>query len=132
MNENIHKIIQDLGLGDELNHLSEEEQQTRILHALRIWIQGNQHQEFSGLFSPSYNQHPKVFSSPIQLNPLFDNNDDEMLTNGYRRSEYHQYGYTDYDISLWGLDQPAAPSPSMAGAVIMDMLDGDLDGHFGF
>jgi hypothetical protein len=31
----------------------------------------------------------------------------------------------------YSIDQPAAPSPSMAGFIILDMLDGDLDGDIG-
>ena len=134
MNENIQKIIHDLGLGGELNHLSEEEQQIRILHALRIWIQiqENQHREHPRLFSHSYVLHSQPSLYSVQSSPLFDNPVDEFLPNGHRRDEYYQYGYNDYDISCWGLDQYGAPSPSMAGAVILVMLDGDLDGHFGF
>jgi hypothetical protein len=49
---------------------------------------------------------------------------DDRLPNGFRRSEYHEYGISDDDIDLWGLDQPGAPAPSAAGWVVWDLLDG--------
>ena len=56
----------------------------------------------------------------------------ETLPNGYRRDEYHSYGISDFEIEFWGLDQPGAPAPGISGWVIMDMLDGDLDGNIDF
>ncbi|MBN1813113.1 MAG: hypothetical protein JXA14_14850 [Anaerolineae bacterium] len=38
-------------------------------------------------------------------------------------SEYHRYGAADGDIEFWGLDQPGAPPPEVAGWVIGDMMD---------
>ena len=56
----------------------------------------------------------------------------ERLPNGYTRKEYHEYGFTDYDIEFWGLDQPGAPDPFSAGWVIADVFDGELDGDIDF
>ena len=56
----------------------------------------------------------------------------ERLPNGYTRSDYRNYGMTDFDIEFWGLDQPGAPEPPMAGWMIWDMLDGELDGEIDF
>lgn len=66
--------------------------------------------------------------------PMFDynNSEDEILPSGYRRSDYHAYGLTDFDIELWGLDQPGAPNPLSSGWVMVDMLDGDFDGNIDF
>ena len=55
---------------------------------------------------------------------------DEILPNGYRRSDYYAYGWSDMEIECWGLDTPAAPDPWVAGFVVWDMLDGDIDGEF--
>jgi len=55
---------------------------------------------------------------------------DEILPNGYRRSDYYAYGWSDMEIECWGLDTPAAPDPWAAGWVVWDMLDGDIDGEF--
>lgn len=57
---------------------------------------------------------------------------DEMLPSGYRRSDYHQYGFMDSDIELLGLDQPGAPEPFIAGMIALDILDDDLDGEIEF
>ena len=54
---------------------------------------------------------------------------DEILPNGYTCGEYYQQGYSDVDIENWGLDQSGAPSPQTAGWVLMDLMDGDLDGE---
>lgn len=53
----------------------------------------------------------------------------DLLPSGYRRSDYHLYGATDDDIEFWGLDQPGAPPPDVAGWAVMDLLDEmDADG----
>ena len=57
---------------------------------------------------------------------------DERLPNGYARKDYYDHGFTDFDIEYWGLDQPSAPEPAMAGWVIWDALDGELDGEIDF
>ena len=54
------------------------------------------------------------------------------LPNGYKRQDYYNQGYTDTDIEYWGLDQPGAPEPEVAGFVIADMMDGDFDGDIDF
>ena len=61
---------------------------------------------------------------------LDQNKGEEILENGYRRQEYYDYGYTDTDIELWGMDEPGAPDPFFGGFVIADMADGKLDGNF--
>jgi hypothetical protein len=58
--------------------------------------------------------------------------DENSLANGYTRQDYYDYGYSDFDIEYWGLDQPSAPSPPASGFVIADMMDGDLDGDIDF
>ncbi len=57
---------------------------------------------------------------------------DQVLPNGYRRKDYHNYGYSDFDIEFLGLDQPSAPDPFFSGWVLADMADGDLDGEIDF
>jgi hypothetical protein len=57
---------------------------------------------------------------------------EERLPNGYTRKDYYDNGFTDFDIEYWGMDQPGAPDPPMAGWVIWDMLDGELDGEIDF
>lgn len=63
----------------------------------------------------------------------FDEEDEdaslEELSNGFMRQDYYDVGFTDTDIELWGLDQPGAPNPDMAGFVISDMQDGKIDGE---
>jgi len=54
------------------------------------------------------------------------------LPNGYSRQDYYDYGYSDFDIEYWGLDQPGAPEPEVAGFVVADMMDGDFDGDIDF
>ena len=61
-----------------------------------------------------------------------NNQVNQILPNGYRRDEYHSYGISDFEIEFWELDQPGAPAPGISGWVIMDMLDGDLDGNIDF
>ena len=61
-----------------------------------------------------------------------DPSPNERLPNGYTRKDYFDHGFSDFDIEFWGMDQPGAPGPSMAGWVIWDALDGELDGEFDF
>ena len=61
-----------------------------------------------------------------------DSSSNERLPNGYKRKDYYKFGFTDFDIEHWGLDQAHAPEPSMAGWVIWDALDGELDGEIDF
>lgn len=70
------------------------------------------------------NQH-----SPLNYLTEADHPIDQILPNGYTRDEYHSFGISDFEIEFWGLDQPGAPPPGMAGLVIMDIWDGDLDGN---
>jgi len=60
-----------------------------------------------------------------------DHAGNDTLQNGYTRQDYHAHGFSDADIACWGLDQPAAPNPEASGLVVMDMIDGKLDGHIG-
>jgi hypothetical protein len=54
---------------------------------------------------------------------------DELLPSGYLRSDYRSYGATDEDIEFWGLDQPGAPPPDVAGWAVMELLEEmDQDG----
>ena len=57
---------------------------------------------------------------------------DKHLPNGYTRNDYKEFGFTDFDIEFWGLDQPGAPDPPMAGWMIWDVIDGELDGEIDF
>ncbi len=61
-----------------------------------------------------------------------DEASDERLPNGYTRKDYYDHRFTDFDIESWGMDQPGAPGPSMAGWAIWDTLDGELDGEIDF
>jgi hypothetical protein len=54
---------------------------------------------------------------------------EEILPNGYYRKDYYDVGFSDGDIECWGLDQPGAPNPDMAGFSISDMQDGSIDGN---
>ena len=56
-------------------------------------------------------------------------NPEEVLPNGWRRRDYHEYGLTDNDLECWGLDLPGAPEPALSGIVLMDMADGDFNGE---
>jgi hypothetical protein len=61
----------------------------------------------------------------------YRNKSGELLSSGYRRSEYHRHGVTDEDIDFWGLDQPGTPPPSAAAWMMMESLyemDADSDG----
>ncbi len=55
----------------------------------------------------------------------------EELPNGFTRQDYYDVGLSDTDIELWGLDQPGAPNPDMAGFAISDLQDGSIDGELG-
>ncbi len=59
--------------------------------------------------------------------PQSDSGDD-ILPNGFRRSDYREFGLTDFDIEYWGLDQPNAPEPLLSGLIIWDLFVGDFDG----
>ncbi len=61
-----------------------------------------------------------------------DQSSEKRLPNGSTRKDYYNHGFTDFDIEYWGMDQPGAPDPSMAGWVIWDALDGELDGEIDF
>lgn len=61
-----------------------------------------------------------------------DENDDDVLPNGYTRQDYRDVGWLDVEIECWGFDQPAAPSPTFSGFVVADMMDGKIDGNFDF
>lgn len=62
---------------------------------------------------------------------FIDRADNNTLPNGYTRQDYHAHGFSDADIACFGLDQPSAPNPEASGLVVMDMIDGKLDGHIG-
>ena len=70
--------------------------------------------------------------SNFSFDPPEDDQASEVLPNGYKRREYYQQGYSDFDIEFWGLDQSGAPSPEAAGWVLTDLMDGDLDGEIDF
>jgi len=57
------------------------------------------------------------------LDQLQLSNEDDLLPSGYHRSEYHDYGMTDDDITLWGFDQPDAPSPKAVAWAVVELLD---------
>jgi len=63
---------------------------------------------------------------------LENENSDDILPNGHLLGEYYQKGFSDQDIEYWGLDQPGAPDPNVAGWEIMDAMDGDYDGEIDF
>lgn len=71
----------------------------------------------------------RVSSRPA---PTTRSNPNQVLPNGYRRKDYHHYGYSDSDIEFLGLDQPSAPDPFFSGWVVADLADGDLDGEIDF
>ena len=54
---------------------------------------------------------------------------DDVFPNGYTYQDYAEYGFTEADMDFWGLDQPGAPEPQTAGWIIMDAMDGEIDGH---
>ena len=62
----------------------------------------------------------------------FNSKDNDRLPNGYNKSDYYRYGFSDADIELWGMDQPSAPEPYLAWLASLDMADGDMDGNFDF
>lgn len=62
----------------------------------------------------------------------YSESNDEVLPSGYRRSDYHRYGFMHPDIELLGLDQPGAPDPFIAGMITLDILDEDMDGEIDF
>ena len=57
---------------------------------------------------------------------------EEVLPNGYKRGEYYEQGYSDHEISFWGLDQSGAPGPQASGWVLMDLMDDEFDGEIDF
>lgn len=54
---------------------------------------------------------------------LHPSNDDDLLPNDHHRSEYHDYGVTNYSIEFWGLDRPGAPPPEAVGQAMVELLD---------
>jgi len=67
----------------------------------------------------------------VQLRGWDEEESDDLLPSGYRRSEYRFYGATDDDIDTWGLDQPGAPPPDAVGSAVWDLwdeMDADGDG----
>lgn len=52
----------------------------------------------------------------------------EVLANGYTRGSYYEFGYTDQDITQWGLDHPHAPSPMNAGYAFQILSENVQDG----
>ncbi len=84
----------------------------------------------------SYNPDAIGKGEIVMGNFSFDPNEDdktnEVLPNGHTRGEYYDQGYSDYDIEFCGLDLPGAPSPVAAGWILMDFLDGDIDGEIDF
>ena len=67
---------------------------------------------------------------------LFDPNNvdraEEILPNGYKRGEYYEQGFSDFDIDFWHLDQLGAPSPQAAGWILTDLMNGDFGGEIDF
>ena len=74
----------------------------------------------------------KYYSHHSSNNLQSNNQNQKTLPNGYTRQDYYEYGYSDFDIEYWGLDQPSAPSPETSGFIIADMMDGDFDGDIDF
>jgi len=70
----------------------------------------------------------KSYHLPRQHSKNSSSND--VLPSGYTRNDYKNYGFTDFDIEFLGLDQPGAPEPPVAGWVLLDLIDGELDGEF--
>ncbi len=66
------------------------------------------------------------------LSGFEDQDPDELLPNGHKRSDYYDLGYSDSDIEFWGLNQPGAPDPHVAGFEILDAMEGDYDGEIDF
>ena len=56
-------------------------------------------------------------SSPIPRPAKID-----IFPNGHSRQEYHAYGADDTAIDYFGLDQPSAPEPGVAGIVLMNFF----------
>ena len=54
---------------------------------------------------------------------------DEVFPNKHTYQDYEKYGFTEADMDFWGLDQPGAPEPKTAGWIVMDAMDGKIDGH---
>jgi len=46
----------------------------------------------------------------------------DIFPNGYSRQDYHNYGADDTAIDYFGLDQPSAPEPGVAGFVLMNFF----------
>jgi len=80
----------------------------------------------------SKNRKKRYYSHHSSYNPQSNNQSQKLLPNGYTKQEYYKYGYSDFDIEYWGLDQPSAPSPETSGFIIADMMDGDFDGDIDF
>ena len=71
---------------------------------------------------------PKGLFDSIQSTSA-SSSSDKLLSSGYLRSDYRSYGATDEDIEFWGLDQPGAPPPDVAGWAVMELLEEmDQDG----
>jgi len=54
--------------------------------------------------------------------PTNQNAKNEIFPNGYSRQDYYDYGADDTAIDYFGLDQPGAPEPGIAGIVLMDFF----------
>jgi hypothetical protein len=79
MNEKIRKIINELGLEDDLNHLDDTEKQSRTWRAIDIWIQANESKKPSQTILRQFVTYPVSAKDNIEPN-LFDNSLSSDLT----------------------------------------------------
>jgi hypothetical protein len=72
--------------------------------------------------SPLNQAHPTNSSFSITKQAKKD-----ILPNGFSRQDYYDHGADDSAIDYFGLDEPGAPEPGIAGIVLMDLFEGDDD-----
>jgi hypothetical protein len=86
-----------------------------------VWIHREKHASKTGRVHKTKPVHTRVTHSsyPIPRPPRKD-----IFPNGYSRQDYHNWGANDSAIDYFGLDQPSAPEPGIAGIVLMKFFKG--------
>ena len=84
-----------------------------------IWIHRAKHASETGRVHKTKPVHARVTYSS---HPIPQHAKGDIFPNGHSRQEYHAYGADDSAIYYFGLDQPSAPEPAIAGIVLMNFF----------
>ena len=84
-----------------------------------VWIHRTKHASKTGRVHKKKPVHTRVTYSS---HPISRSAKKDIFPNGYSRQDYHNWGANDSAIDYFGLDQPSAPEPGIAGVVLIQFF----------